>query len=365
MNTHNEKKFFPALTGIRAICAYFIFLRHLNPFSPGSTAFLATNQLFPFLSFFFVVSGFVICHRYYSVGTLNKRKLWNYFMNRISRLFPILIILVSATFLLQYIKHTDTTGNILKNWVYSISLLKGFSSNHYLTGIGPSWSLSVEELFYLMSPLVFFLIKKPSGLIKFVLLMYTIGVVITLFFIKFPVDGFFSNLKFTSFTTFFGRVFEFTCGIYLALITRKKFNDNILRKIPFPTLTGVILFMMVLVGSCFVAYHYQVTNAVETWPGLILNNLISPIPVTLIFYGLLNRPSTFERFLSLKPVVALGNSTYSFYLIHTSFILSWITAYVSGNILVCWIIMVIFSYVFYMAIEQPIAKWLRQKLTIR
>src|SRR5690606_1867684 len=91
-------------TGIRAICVYLIFFKHHNPFDPEKQQFawLLTHQCFSFLSFFFVLSGFLICLRYHAVGSLKRTDLRNYFVNRISRVFPILILLITATFLLQY-----------------------------------------------------------------------------------------------------------------------------------------------------------------------------------------------------------------------------------------------------------------------
>ena len=86
-----EKEFIPALTGIRAISAYFIFFYHLNYFSPqnNSDAYLVLNQFYTFTTFFFVLSGLIICHKYYEISSLDWKTLYNYFVNRISRIFPI------------------------------------------------------------------------------------------------------------------------------------------------------------------------------------------------------------------------------------------------------------------------------------
>ncbi|RYZ26099.1 MAG: acyltransferase, partial [Chitinophagaceae bacterium] len=324
----------PALTGIRALAVYFIFFKHHNTFTEeGSAANLFVNQFYSFLSFFFVLSGFLICHRYYAVGTLEKKTIWNYFINRITRVFPILLILITATFALQYINKVDSDAHIIKSWFYNITLLKGFSSEYLLTGIGPSWSMSVEELFYLLSPLLFFLIKKPAGIFKFTLSMYALGLVITFLFMQIDFDGFFSGYHFTFYSTFFGRAFEFACGIYLALVMRGKFSDNLLSKIPAPQLTGISIIMLTLIIQFFIAKNYAVVNAVETWPGALLNNLFLPVGITIFFYGLVHRESMIRKMLATKLFVALGNSTYSFYLLHTSFVMGWIMLYISSNLL--------------------------------
>ncbi|HEX2682382.1 MAG TPA: hypothetical protein VHL77_00520, partial [Ferruginibacter sp.] len=83
----NDKKFIPALTGIRAVAVYFIFFKHLNFFSPQTQPdlYLFVNQFYTFLTFFFVLSGFLIYYKYHEISSLNRTKLYNYFINRISR----------------------------------------------------------------------------------------------------------------------------------------------------------------------------------------------------------------------------------------------------------------------------------------
>ena len=176
----NDKQFIPALTGIRALAVYLIFLKHLNFFSPETqpNLYLFVNQFYTFLTFFFVLSGFLIYYKYHEISNLNKTKLYNYFINRISRVFPILIILISITFLLGYYHGVYSGKESVKLYLLNISLLKGFSSTFLLTGIGPSWSMSVEELFYLLSPLIFLFAKKISSLVKFIIIFFLMGIIV-------------------------------------------------------------------------------------------------------------------------------------------------------------------------------------------
>ena len=179
-----DSKFIPALTGIRAVAVYMIFFKHLNFFSPAQQpgAFLLVNQFYTFLTFFFVLSGFLIYHRYHEISSLKRKDIYNYLINRISRVFPVLIILISITFLLGYKDGLYSGKEAVKLYLLNISLAKGFSSTYLLSGIGPSWSMSVEELFYILSPLIFFYTTKLSSLIKFVLIFYATGLLITLVF---------------------------------------------------------------------------------------------------------------------------------------------------------------------------------------
>jgi peptidoglycan/LPS O-acetylase OafA/YrhL len=364
----DNKKIIPALTGIRAICVYFIFFYHLNPFSAEQHPqwHRLFGQCYTFLTFFFVLSGFVICYKYYDIRNMQKKALYNYLVNRLSRVFPVLFILITATFLLQYRDGLATAAETAKLYFLNVTLLKGFSAQYHLTGIGPSWSMSVEELFYLIAPLVFLYVTKLRHFIKFVLLLYAMGALLTFLFSLFPNGGFFGSYLFTGYTTFFGRVFEFACGIYLALVLKGLAPGQWLQRLGRGSLyIGLAVVVLCVAGQYWVAGHYAVANAADTWPGLLLNNIGMPIGITLFFYSLVYHPSMVQRLLSTRLLVALGNATYSFYLLHTSFVLALIHKYISNNLLVSFLAMIAFAFGFYKLVEQPLAVFLRNRFSKR
>lgn len=361
-----DEKFLPALTGIRAVSVYFIFFKHLNFFSPQSDPdlHLFVNQFYTFLTFFFVLSGFLIYYKYHEISSLDRTKLYNYFINRISRVFPVLIILISLTFLLGYYHGLYSGKEAVKLYLINISLLKGFSSDYLLTGIGPSWSMSVEELFYLLSPLIFLFTRSVSSLIKFVLLFYLLGLLICLLFSLQPYQGYFSSNYFMFNYTFFGRVFEFACGIFLAMLVKGKIS-------PLPSkppgkmilYAGLAIVVTSVMLLYFTAKTYHIMHATDSVPGIIINNILMPFGIVMIFYSLIYQKSMLQRFLASKIMVALGNSTYSFYLLHTTFVLSYIFKFTGRNVFIAFIIMIILSYIFHKTVEQPLALFLRKKLS--
>src|SRR5690606_28327226 len=142
---------------------------------------------------------------------------------------------------------------------------------------------------------------------------------------------------------------------------RGTFKDNILRKMPSPQFTGAILIALTIIIQYFIAKENSVVNAVETWPGALLNNLFLPIGITIFFYALVNRESFIRKIFASNLLVALGNSTYSFYLLHTSFVMGWIMVYISSNLLIAFPMIIVVSYIFYKLVEQPLASVLRKK----
>lgn len=360
MTSKTTAPFLPALTGIRALCVFLIFFKHFNPFSETHALYAFTHQFFSFLSFFFVLSGFLITYRYFTTGTLKRSTIADYLVNRMSRVFPILILLISATFFLKWMLDEPGSQSLTKTYLYNITLLKGFSSEYYLTGIGPSWSMSVEELFYLIAPLIFLWVKKPGGLIAFVLYMYILGVLLTFCFRLFPLDGFFSNYHFTFLTTFFGRAFEFACGIYLAYVVQGRFSNRLLQRIPYPTLTGCTLVLAVIIAQYGIAVHYGTVNGVDTWWGLCINHLVLPVGIMIVFYGLIYEQSLLKSLLSTPWMLRMGNATYSFYLLHTSFVAGWIALYIHPNVWIIFLCMIIVSLLFHAMVEQPAATIIRK-----
>ena len=363
--TIKKKTFIPALTGLRTICAYGIFFYHINPFSKEnhSILFIIFNQFYSFIPFFFVISAFVIFHTYFKNSAYTKREFYHYFISRFARIFPILIILNLLVFFLSYRDHLYTIGQTIKLFFLNITLAKGFSSEYFLTGIGPSWTNSVEEVFYLAAPLLFIFVTKRFFVLKSTLLFYVTGAIITCCFIAVPFQGFFGSFKFTAYFTFFGRAFEFFCGIYLALLFRGIYNNKYLQKIGKASLfIGLTLLVICYTLLYFIVVNYNVNHANETWPGIIVNNILFPIAIFFILYSLLYYKTFLQKFLSLPVMVNLGNATYSFYLLHTTFVLSYIYKYLGKNIFVAFIAMIIISLVFHRLVEQPIAKLIKRKI---
>ena len=61
-----NKEIFPSLTGIRAIAAYMVFIHHYNTFAnKGLHDFFGEFHIG--VTLFFVLSGFLIAHRYYNI----------------------------------------------------------------------------------------------------------------------------------------------------------------------------------------------------------------------------------------------------------------------------------------------------------
>jgi peptidoglycan/LPS O-acetylase OafA/YrhL len=130
---------------------------------------------------FFVISGFLITTIIWrfteKTGEFN---LVNFWKRRLMRLYPVLILVIFCSVVASIFIVDDMRpvfADALATLLYYSNWTKLYNY-HYPTIFGQSWSLSIEEQFYLIWPLLFFLsFKLNLGLKRTVLLLSSIGVI--------------------------------------------------------------------------------------------------------------------------------------------------------------------------------------------
>ena len=151
------------IDGLRSLSVVFVILYHLYPdiFNGG---FLGVD-------IFFVISGYVITQSLYNSNYQNFFEfLKNFYARRILRIYPLLILVSLTTLLITLIFFSYADFNFL---FYSfISSIIGLSNLYYIkTGKDyfldeidnpflHTWSLGVEEQFYLFYPILLFILLK-------------------------------------------------------------------------------------------------------------------------------------------------------------------------------------------------------------
>jgi peptidoglycan/LPS O-acetylase OafA/YrhL len=178
---------FSALDGVRGCCALFVVLYHATFLSHFFSWPLIRNS-YLFVDFFFVLSGFVICHTYH--GRLcNITNIYNFLLKRIARLWPLHMAILSIFVLSELIKliisHWVATGtpaffdgNSVLAIFTNLLLIQSLDIHKQLTWNSPSWSISVEFYTYVVFAFIagaryknaFFALAASIGLI--IILMY-------------------------------------------------------------------------------------------------------------------------------------------------------------------------------------------------
>jgi peptidoglycan/LPS O-acetylase OafA/YrhL len=325
LSTKSVQNYIPALTGVRAMAAYLVFISHFHDIFDENFPHIIKRFLGEFhigVSIFFVLSGFLITFRYYNNFNLTREWFKQYLKNRVARIYPMYALLTIAAFVYFFATGdqniTQHNGNPVGLLFLNITFLRGFFYQFWNTGISQGWSLTVEECFYFSAPIIFLIAKKYN---KF----YIQPVVITLFAICMVLifrhvnfHGFFGNFTFVMLFTFFGRCFEFFVGVQLA---RYVLKNGFTRTSKFNFTYGgfALIFVCVFIMALQPVPKGWVAG-LESPIGIITNNYLLCIAVALFFYGILTENTLFKRFLALPFIELLGKSSYIFYLIHLGWI---------------------------------------------
>ena len=177
----------PEIDGLRAIAVVAVILYHAQitilEYQPFKGGFIGVD-------IFFVISGYlitlIILKELITTGTFSFRY---FYERRIRRIIPalLLVMLVSLPFAWIYLL-PNSFIDFSKSILYSL----GFSSNFYFWGSGQvygaeggllkpflhTWSLSVEEQFYIFFPIILFLTFKYFK--KYIIHILILGFLISL-----------------------------------------------------------------------------------------------------------------------------------------------------------------------------------------
>lgn len=346
-------RYIPALTGLRAVAAYSVFLHHYNPAPPDSVSYRLFHQGYIGVSIFFVLSGFLIEHRYADACCRRTNWSWGrYAQQRFARIFPLYTLLLFMT-----IGVNAMTGHpmSLRLILLNLSLLKGFFEKAAFSGIPQSWSLTVEICFYAVAPFLFVhlprwgLARVSAGLVCLGLIGWVMARQLNE-----AAHGFLGSAPFVLFYTFFGRAFDFLVGMWLA----RHWHQNQLPRRRWTTVFGLI--SIVVCVSWQMGLPTLTTNPIcLAGSELVCYNYLLPLGIGALLLELIDQPSFIQRLLSQPIMQALGRSSYAFYLIHTGVLSRGLQklGITESGFLFGWLL--ILAYLLYRLVEKPLQEWLR------
>ncbi|MDV7198337.1 acyltransferase [Rhodococcus kroppenstedtii] len=165
------------LEGPRGLGAICVIVAHVGVHTPGISTAARLDFLGQALTFFFVLSGFLLylpyVQRYLDGRPRPDAK--RYFANRVRRIFPaylVIFLIVNFVLRVSYLenpvvagwdKSDNSTGMITDPipLLAHLTLTQSLFPSTLQTGINPAWSLTAEWGFYLVLPLVgYFLFRS-------------------------------------------------------------------------------------------------------------------------------------------------------------------------------------------------------------
>ena len=338
----------PEIDGLRAIAVIAVVLYHSKINLLGQQIFKGG---FIGVDIFLVISGYlitsIIIKELITTGTFSFK---HFYERRIRRILPVLlfIMLVSLPFAWIYLM-PDHFVDFSKSILYSLS----FTSNFYFWYTGElygatsglllpflhTWSLSIEEQYYILFPIVLFVIfryfRKYLIHIFILILILSLGIA----------DWGSKNYTSATFYLLHSRIWELLAGSILAY-----FEITIGHRSKYHRLNLVLPTF----GLFLISYSILFFNDKMFHPSFY--TLVPIIGVCLIIW-FSHKDELITKILSSKLFVGIGLISYSIYLWHYPiYAFSRITEFTQGSIvkkLLIIITIILLSIISYYFIEQP------------
>jgi peptidoglycan/LPS O-acetylase OafA/YrhL len=335
-------KYRKEIDGLRAFAIIPVIFFHagLQSFSGG----------FVGVDVFFVVSGYLIATLILSELARNEFKISNFYLRRVRRILPALFLMILACLPLAWMFMLPSDMKEFSQSMVSVVLflsnilfwLKSgyFDSSAELKPLIHTWSLSIEEQFYILFPIICLIIFKFSKRNIFLIFGFLVffGVwAAQLIITKYPAMAFYFLPT---------RGWEIICGALIAFILLKR-NAAFLKSV-------LVNQVLSLIGFSLILYSILVFNEFTPYPSF--HTIIPVLGSALLIVFTRENTLVFKVFTN-KLIAYIGLLSYSLYLWHQPIFA--FTKYIlvdSLSILLVFILTFIsmaFAYLSYHIIEKP------------
>lgn len=368
----NVRKELRSLTSLRFIAAFMIVVHHFSGYFHWY--WYGVYPLGSGVTFFFVLSGFVLQYSYPKIETSDqvRRFIWL----RFARLWPLHILCLAAPLALISYDRAVVSQNP-EFLLFHVSMLQSWIPIQISTFNlnGPAWSISTEMFFYLMFPVLLW-VRSFWGwsIVAFIIgiffiASYTVGCIgsANLPGTNYSYTGLSCYTAAQAFPVF--RLPEFILGMLICrFFVRIPNSQTNLQEYRFSLIEGAALIV------CAVFLYYLNDILSTKWFDAIRETLIfnvirlaAPAPLfgLIILVFAMDR-GHISRFLSTKIFVLFGEISFSLYLIHVTIIKlllsnpQWIEGYSMWTVFAGYVIAgMAISYLTYMYFERPIRNWAR------
>ena len=362
------------IQGLRAIAVILVLLFHFETRLKGG--YLGVDM-------FFVISGFVIASSTLREIDRTNTFSWSAFLHRrVRRLLPGIALVASATALLSMLllspfgPQKETAKMLLSAASYTSNFVlmpqNYFSLDPKANPLLHLWSLAVEEQFYFVWPLAVLILvglrrRLHAHVVRAAVWSAVIAVLLAScwLFLMCSIHGSHANdyrwfrpLILRSITperfafySPFTRAWEFVAGVLVALIPRLKISALVYKIGTFFTCCGAA---MVLFGVAWASKYPEIQHEMA-WSTNTSATLIVVVGTALWIFGG-SHDKFIGRLISIKPIMLIGDCSYSIYLLHWPIWVLLITSFRQTNnvIILAFVLSVGLGWLQFRFIEEPI-----------
>jgi peptidoglycan/LPS O-acetylase OafA/YrhL len=291
----------PTLTGIRAVAAGMVLLLHAELQLPAQlTAVLPfVNRGYLGVDLFFILSGYIITHIYLESFARSKRDAVRVFLwHRLVRLYPVHVTVLAA--LVGMVVVANLAGIPLRSprsWhagelAWQLSLLHGWGLTNVSAWNAPSWSVSAEAFAYLLFPFIALgLLRTRNVPVLLILACVSLAVMAAAFVWQ---DR--SLADWTHGRALIRVAAEFLCGAALCRAVMVGAAQPLKGR---GDLFGIAAFVLFILGASTGASDFT---------------LVALLALTIV--GAATASGPLAAILANRPMVWLGEISYSVYMVH-------------------------------------------------
>lgn len=314
-------KYRPDIDGLRALAVISVIVYHLNNrWLPGG--FIGVDV-------FFVISGFLITKIIYREIISNQFSFKNFYQRRINRILPVFFsVMLCTSFVAWYLLLPDefmlflrslkSTTYFWENMFFAKNTGGYWDSSAEQMPILHTWSLAVEEQFYIVLPLLLLFLLKIRFQTEKKLLKLSINTIILMLFVIAIISFALAQIspkysllnKYNYYSLYTGRAGELLIGSIVGILQIKIDGYS-----PKKTYLHTFIFtnIFTIIGSIGVIFSFFFISKKYLFPSIW--TLIPTLGTALILY--FYHPKTIiTRIFSLSPLVFIGKISYSLYLWH-------------------------------------------------
>lgn len=338
----------PALTGIRALAAGWIFARHfrvelLDAFPWLHIVAPLMNTGYLGVDLFFILSGFILTYTHFDGlterpgGSRNWRRALGFLWLRLGRVWPLtafVLVIFGLVFVAETLLSPDPAMYVgqLDPWRFLAHLLlvQGWTT-HPLDWNGLDWSISAEWLAYLTFAVGviglgwFARVARSAGVIVAVALL-TLPVIVIGFGMQDDTNLLFDHdsLNLLAGVIPLRVITEFWIGALLAMLLRDRMREGRDLRLPLPTIAAALGIVVIYLMTVFdprrwvsilvppARQYFHGTDLVASTETIV----VLPLFVVLIAALAVTPRDPLARLLATRPLVLGGRVSFALYLSH-------------------------------------------------
>lgn len=305
------------LTALRFFAAFAVVIGHAGDYQPFSMYAVHSFNKSHAVSFFFVLSGFILSFVYKEFKS--PAACWDFFTARVSRIFPVHAFTLFICMIVFWPDiYAASSGNLDAIFASNLFMIQSWipDINYYFSFNGVSWSISTEIGFYLLFPLMIYLIRR-FGMIAFAIPVIAAACMVYLTIQwQLPIVG--VNMIDATGMIYINpicRFFEFSLGIAACLAWEKITSKDV--ELLRSSAASILSLLMIILCPSLIYYLGALYQKTPHWPVSIYifqNGMGIFFAVTVCLVASCN--GWFASVLGNKFFVWLGEISFSLYMIH-------------------------------------------------